>query len=170
MIPTVILKTGISPTLRLLHVINSNKAVISDSTIRVKNIEGVSRMTPPFKLDSDATKALLIENMSLFGFSLNDVKIIQDSDNLRKVNLNMEVPDIQTANNGIQSFVNSLMGEVRLLNLRQNTQIAIYQINLKTSSGELLFNYVNDILLESLISWQCDALTKDWCPHPPSAK
>lgn len=148
-----------------LSIINLKGNVISDSTVRVKEFD-TSELNPPFMLDDSVVKNILIEKMSQYGLSIKEANVRQGTDNLRKVTFNLEVSDIQTANDKLPRLMNGIMKDIGNLNLNQNTQISTYQIELRSSSGEILLQYVNDILLKSQISWQNDELTQDWFPYP----
>jgi hypothetical protein len=148
-----------------VSVINALGDVITESTVKAKNIETASRLIKPFKLDNVSVKALLSEKKLPKGFLTKDIRVTNGSDNLRKAIYVIEVPDIVTANGGISEVMIGTMQEISNLNDKQDTQIAVYQIDLVSSSGEILLKYLNDIFLKSETSWQNNALS-EWYPHP----
>ena len=146
-------------------IVNVNGVTILDNVKKVKPVEWLSRIDPPSILDDNTTEALLTGNTAPCGLSIKDIRVVRGDDSLRKAFFDLETPTIQTANYGIVKFMSSIMTEMAALNRSQNTQVSAYQINLRSPSGEVLFIYINDVLLGSQRAWQIDGLTTDWRPH-----
>ena len=126
-----------------------------------------SQFIQPHKLSNEAVATLLSQKFPVTEMSLNELDITLDSDGIRWVNIDLLVPDIETANTDLSYLMLEIRTIIEGLNLERGAQIAIYQIDLSYTMGEPLLRYINDLQLRHESWWQADNLTKDWFPHPP---
>lgn len=161
-------KCGLEAKAVSIIFINARGELLSWETLALREEEDVtSQFDQPHKLSNDAVATLLSQKFPLTEVSLNKLDITLDSDGIRWANIDLLVPDIETANTDLSYFMLEIRTIIEELNLEQGAQIAIYQIDLSYTTGEPLLRYINDLQLRHESWWQADNLTKDWFPHPP---
>ena len=138
-----------------------NAANSSDSIIPPKTL--------PNAIGETASYAFLNQNMSFDSMKLINMELAMDQEGLLGLTVNLQVPDLQTANEGINGVYYSVLNTISNFNTSQSTEIAYYYINIYTSSGDVLLKYINDLETKSQNWWMADGLEGDWYFVPPPA-
>lgn len=159
-------KLGLEVGVITVVVVNTQGELISQGSV-VTREDITSEFDPPHKLDNDSVAALLRQELDLCGMSLEKLDVYLDRHDLRWAAFDVEVPDIETANAALGTFMWKIRTTVEALNANQGTKVAVYQLNVSTTEGQPLLKYVNDLQLRRESWWQPDELTEDWFPHPP---
>ena len=112
----------------------------------------------PFKLDDKILTDLrdTIEK-NLGQMTLSKLESTYDNYSMPWVNIELQVKDIEEANGSLGQFMLNLRNEIEALNMQQ-AQVAVYNVKVKTSGGELILRYVHDLQLHSHSWWQADGL------------
>lgn len=128
--------------------------------------ENVPLQISPAKLDDRATRDIALKNLTLYGLSLVEARVVT-SEGIQTLTLQLSTPSLETANQSLPEFMLSLRPFIADINA-QGAQIVICRIELRDAKGQLLLKYVLDLQLDSEIWWQIDGLTEAWFPSPPS--
>jgi len=92
---------------QLINAANSSNAIISPAT-------------PPTAIDETAGYAFLSQNMSFYGMNLINMELAQDQDGLLGLTVNLQVSDLQTANEGINGVYYSVLNTISSFNSSQS--------------------------------------------------
>jgi hypothetical protein len=139
--------------------VDAGNNVLAKQINRLKSPEELTpEFDPPFKLTYSEVMDLFMPKISLFGLTFKGLEVSPAPDGLRTVTVSLESPDIQTANNGISKFIGDSRAQIYELNRSSGAQIARYRVTLRSSAGELLFNFIYDLQLGSQNSWHTEGL------------
>lgn len=142
---------------KVINAANSSDAIIPPETL-------------PNAIDETVSYAFLNQNMSFDSMKLINMELAQDQDGLLGLTVNLQVSDLQTANEGINGVYYSVLNTISSFNTSQSTEIAYYYINIYTSSGDVLLKYINDLETKSQNWWMADGLEEgNWYFVPPPA-
>jgi len=140
------------------------------SVTETTDVEITPELVPPRKLENNAVSNLLNQEFPLHGMSLDNLDVSLDSEGIRWVTFELSVPNIETANAKLSDFMLKLFPAMVKMNLERDTQVAVYQVRLNTSTGEPLLKYINDLQIGRRGWWYADGLTKEWFSTPPAPK
>lgn len=153
-------------TVKVVIVNKQGKTIYrSDVPVRTIGEEAFS----PSELDDVATAELIRKEITLYGMSLEELEVSSNAHRIQTVNVDLSVPDIQTANKAIPKVMPDLGMGLKELNVERGAQIAICRVNLIDAEGHLLLKYIADLQLSQEKWWQAEALTREWFPHPHPA-
>jgi hypothetical protein len=149
-----------------ITILNSLGNTIYWSDVPVRNVLPVTGS----QLDDATLTTMLLERLSLHGFSLNSLTVSSDIKGTSVLSIQLDVEDVQTANDGLPQFMFDLHRLLEELN-SDHVQIAICKLEIvDINQGQTLLKYVKDFQLAQQNWWQAETLTKEWFPHPPSPR
>jgi hypothetical protein len=98
---------------------------------------------------------------------LIDVYIDEDiGDNGQILLIEVVTPDIETANNSINSFMGSVMRITDTINSEHGTSIILCHVRIMDREGNVLLDYVKNVDTGSEQWKMANGLKGDWFPHP----
>lgn len=122
----------------------------------------------PSKLDDTATKKAIAERLNLSGMTLDQLDVsssVLRGDSRQIVTLQLSVPDLESANKALPSFLLSLRPLLDDINAKQGTRIAICRMRLVDRQGRVLLNYIWDLETREETSSSVSGLIQ-WYPRP----
>lgn len=150
--------------IKVLNQIGEISPIMMEAVKRADIIH--SPLYPPLKLSDSEVADLISKNITLRQLSLRNLSVFIDSDGFRQISIDLQVSDLNTANNEIDHFMLDIGRLFHDLNQNQNTQVSSYKIILNTFDGKLLLSYIDDLLFLCANWWQDNRLSNDWYPHP----
>jgi hypothetical protein len=123
----------------------------------------------PSSLEDAAVSNLLKQKISLSALSTFSIIVSQEDYGLREVVFDIQVPDLQTANNNI-GVVSSIMASISNLNHTQDARISAFRIYVTDAAGQPLFKLMDDLTVYGghTAWWQIEGLVNWGYPSPQS--
>lgn len=154
-----------------ITLINNQGKELTHSISATTRIDSLpSLVNTPSAVDDATVSALLKQKVYLSAPSTINIKVTQGIDGLREAIFDIQVQDIQTANNNM-SIISSIGLTIRDLNLYQNAQISAYRINITDATGKPLLKLMKDLTADGghTTWWEAEGLENWGYPSPPTA-
>ncbi|GIK55332.1 MAG: hypothetical protein HND44_06570 [Chloroflexi bacterium] len=144
-------------------ILNSSGSMIYWSDVPV----GKLSPTANSQVDDMTLATMLLDRLSLHGFFLHSLSVSTDTNGTPVLNIQLDVEDVQTANEQFPPFMFELSQLLEEFNSK-GIQIAICKIEIvNITQRQVLLKYVKDFQLAQENWWQAETFTKEWFPHPP---
>jgi hypothetical protein len=128
-------------------------------------VSKISVSNTPSSLNDATLSDMLKQQISPPAPSTVNNKVFKGYFDLREVNFDIQVPDLQTANSNI-GIVSKFTGVVNNLNRSQDAQISLFRINITDSSGNPLLKLIDDLVTGATTWWETPGLVNWGYPSP----
>ncbi len=122
------------------------------------------------KLNNQATKTFLIENLDFKGLILDELKVttgVGSEKNVQTLSIRLLSQDIQTANNIIPDLIGSLIEGLNKVNQESDySMVALFRLWIVDKTGIILLDYIYDFELGKQTWGMAPGVTTDWFPQP----
>jgi len=121
-------------------------------------------------LSNIETAQVIKGKLNLHGMTLDNISVTTDigkHNDVQYVAMELSVQDIDEANSVFPKFFLLWSSFLRGRNQDEGTRIAVCDIKVYDSQGNLLIRHITDLEITSVMSWQSEMVTETWYSSPP---
>ena len=121
-------------------------------------------------LSNIETTQVIKGKLNMYGMTLDNINVTTDKgrhNDVQYVAMELSIQDIDEANSVFPKFFLGWSSFLRGINQDEGTRIAVCDIKVYDSQGNLLIRHITDLEMTSVMSWQSEMVTETWYSSPP---